>query len=406
MKPLQILAVLGTLVISVVALSYVARLTPPIDFNQQKKTVDFQPPHEEHEDPDAPKDPEKDFYPKNPFTFSKAADQPEATLVEDVHKFGRMGLGKIGKHDFVLKNTGKAPLKIAKGPTQCKCTVSGLKDQEIPPGGEASIHLSWEPKNFGPFSQSSTVWTNDPKHPELKVIVEGDMFAELDVHPRDGWKFDTVTTSEPTPLEGVIESSIIEKFEITKIETSSDRVKLEAVPFTEAELKREGGSTELRSGYRLVGELAGITEPGKVEENIIVHTNLEDYPKFEFPVNATRVGALSIIGPNWFAGGPLIDIGKVDAAKGKEIKFTVMLPPGDEEFKLTEIHIDPGFVTARLEPAKTGKELARERYTLYLTVPPGSPTGVWASGNPGKVLFKTNHPIVPEIETKLHLDIQ
>jgi hypothetical protein len=63
----------------------------------------------------------------------------------------------------VIRNVGQGPLKLAKGPTNCKCTVAGLKDQEIPPGGQASIRLEFTPNDLGPFRQGATIWTNDPE---------------------------------------------------------------------------------------------------------------------------------------------------------------------------------------------------------------------------------------------------
>lgn len=401
-KPLQMLAVLATLILCMAGLAWLARLLPLLE-SQPKKSQAVAKEGQTEKAPE-PKDADTDHYDKNPFTLTESGDQPQAELVETTFEFGRMGLGKVGKHDFIIKNTGKVPLKVARGPTQCKCTVTGLKDQEVPPGGEAAIHLAWEPKSDGPFAQTATIWTNDPKHPELKIGVEGEMFKEMEVQPAEGWKLDNLTNSKPTPFRGLIQSPVFEKFAITKIETSSDRVKVEAVPLTEEELK--GPTYTNLSGYALQGELAGISEPGKIDETVTIHTDLPEYPKFELTLKATRVGAITIIGPHWFAGGPLLDLGQLSAEKGKEVKLTVMIPPGEEEFKFTHVTSDPGFVQVRLQPEKTGKELSRERYTMFVTVPPGSPKGVWGTGREGKLVIKTNYPQVPELDIKLHLDVQ
>lgn len=407
MKPLQLFAVLATLFLCLAGLAWVSRYlpaprvvekAPPI----QDGTSSPEPPSADPE-AEGEKTADHDHYATNPFTPASKGDQPHAELVETTFKFGRMGLGQTGKHDFIVKNTGKAPLKIAKGPTQCKCTVSGVKDQEVPPGGEASVHLAWEPKSTGPFAQTATIWTNDPEHLELKIGVEGEMFNEIDIQPAGGWKLGHLTTSKPTPFIGLIQSPVFEKFNITKVETSSGRVKVEPTALTKEELQESGDSL---SGYRLTGELAGVSEPGKIEETVTVYTDLKDYPKFEMSLTASRIGAITIIGPHWIAGGPLLNLGKVSAKDGKEIKLTVMIPPGEEEFKVTDVKSDPGFVKARLQPEKTGKELPRERYSLFVTVPPGSPKGVWGQGHAGKLILKTNHPQVPELDIELHLDVE
>lgn len=402
MKPLQLFATLATLLICLSVFSWIISKTAPprkdlvgSKFNRPDPSLA----EEEEED-----DTDKDHYKKNPFPAATGSELPVAELVETTYQFGRMGLGKVGEHNFVLKNTGNAPLKIAKGPTQCKCTVAGLKDQEIPPGGEATIHLAWEPKSPGPFAQTATLWTNDPKNPELTIGVEGDMFQEIEVQPLEGWKLGVLTSSKPTPIRGIIQSAVIENFEITKIETSSDRVTLKETKLTPEEL--QGEEISLRSGYRLEGELAAISEPGNVEESVTIHTNLEEYPKFVLPLSARRAGALTVIGPQWTAGGPRLDLGKISSEKGKETKLTVMIPPADEEFKILETISNPAFVQATLKPERTGKELAQERYSLFFTVPPGSPKGIWGAGREGKITLKTNHPQVRDIDITLYVEVE
>src|SRR5687768_8123279 len=38
--------------------------------------------------------------------------------------FGTLNPGDSGKHSFVIRNTGFAPLALQEGPTTCKCTMS------------------------------------------------------------------------------------------------------------------------------------------------------------------------------------------------------------------------------------------------------------------------------------------
>lgn len=403
MKPLQTLAVIATLIVGLGILSWVFSKVAPTPQQQVQRNDSAAPDSEtpESAEGESPGDPDKDHYRQNPFKPATGQDLPKAEVPEIHFAFGRMALGDTGKHDFVVKNVGKAPLKLARGPAQCKCTVSGLKEQEVPPGGETVIHLAWTPKDIGEFSQSATIYSNDPAMPEINLGVSGEMFPEIVVTPTNGWTLGPFSNSNDIPLVGSLESSVVEKLGITRIETSSEQVKMEAIPYTAEELEQKN----LRVGYHLKGHLKGIEAPTAVKESIVIHTDLEKYPKFDLEVTGTRTGALTIIGPNWFAGGPLIELGSIEQAKGKEVKFTVMIAPGEEELKLTEVTADPGYVTARLKPEQTGKELARERYSLFVTVPPDSPKGIWTSSNPGKLVLKTNHPNVKQLEIKLHLNV-
>jgi len=406
-KPLQLIAVLFTLVACLSLVSWF--MTQPVLLGTTKNARTVSPEKTGAEDEGKEEgadhshdETDKEHHKTNPFKAATGEKLPKLEIVEKEFNFSRMALGATGEHDFVVKNVGTAPAKIARGPVQCKCTVAGLKDQEIPPGEEIRIHLAWTPKDIGPFSQSATIWSNDPDNLEIKLIVTGELFPEVNIAPQNGWSLGPISTSEKIPLIGFIESAVYNTFKITEIVKSSDRVQMEAIAYTENELQERA----VLSGYHLRGHLVGIETPQPISELITVHTDLKNLPKFELPVNGTRTGSITIIGSNWYSGNRLLDLGMVSTGKGKEVKLTVMTPPAEEELKLLEVKANPGFLSATLKPEQVGKELARERYSLFVKVPPDSPKGVWPEGTPGTLLLKTNHPLVPELEIKIELTVE
>ena len=400
MKPLQLFALLVSLIASLALLSWImTKATARSQANAPGRPHQQTPADGEHPDGE-PED--KDIHKTNPFNPASGAQLPKLEIAEKEFQFGRMALGATGEHDFVIKNVGTAPAKIARGPVQCKCTLAKLANGELQPGEETVIHLSWTPRDGGPFSQSATIWTDDPENQEIKLIVSGEMFPEVSIAPTNGWTLGPISNSNDVPLEGYIESAVFEKFELTKIDVSSDRVELEAVPYPKEELEAK----QLSSGYHLRGRLKGLETPQPIKEMITVHTDLKNLPKVEFPVTGSRTGSITIIGPNWFSGNRLLNIGQVSAEKGKEVKLTVILPPQEEELKLLEVTANPGFLTAQLKPEQVGKDLPRERYTLLVNVPANSPKGVWPEGAPGVLMLKTNHPIVQTLDIKVNLIIE
>ncbi len=403
MKPLQLIAVLFSLIACLSLVSWA--MTQPFMFGKvvavpaAPQRADDSTPESEEEKPEEPAD---GSHPTNPFKVVQGAKKPKLEIPELEFNFNRMALGATGEHDFIIKNVGDAPAKIARGPVQCKCTVAGLKNDEIPPGGEVKIHLSWTPKDTGPFSQSATIWSDDPENSEIKLIVSGELFPEVTISPQNGWSLGPISTSEDVPLIGSIESAVFDKFAVTEIVKSSDRVQLEAIPYTKEELE----GRELRSGYHLKGHLKGIDTPQPINETITVHTDLKNLPKVEFPVTGTRTGSITIIGPNWYSGRRQLTLGVLSAEKGKESKLTIMIPPADEELKLLNVTSDPAFVSVTLKPEATGKDLPRERYSLFIKIPPGSPKGVWSESKPGKLVLKTNNPVVQDLEIKLEMTLE
>jgi hypothetical protein len=159
-------------------------------------------------------------------------------------------------------------------------------------------------------------------------------------------------------------------------------------------------------GYALNGVLLAGQEPGPIQELITLETNNAEHPKFEFSVTGTRTGALTIIGPGWHAGQHLVNFEKVSSEAGKQLKLTVILASFGKPLELLDVQSDPAFLTVSLKPEQVGGDAKRERYSLIIAVPKGSPKGVWHSARLGSIKIKTNHPQIPELELKVVMDIQ
>src|SRR5262245_45743862 len=103
---------------------------------------------------------------------------PRIAVDEPHYDFGSMQRGTTKSHEFVIRNAGKAPLKIRNGGTTCKCTLSQLTEESIPPGGSTTVKLEWTAKaDNGPFRQVATVLTNDPTNSSVELQVDGQILA-------------------------------------------------------------------------------------------------------------------------------------------------------------------------------------------------------------------------------------
>ena len=57
---------------------------------------------------------------------------------------------------------------MEKGSTSCKCTLSEMTDNQLPPGGVATVKLDITLKTTGTkFRQTAEIHTNDPCSPPL-----------------------------------------------------------------------------------------------------------------------------------------------------------------------------------------------------------------------------------------------
>ena len=365
--------------------------------------------HDPLQDPDPPLAPtgidedddgENDSFTQNPFELSGSGPLPKVEIPgATLHNFGRMVLGSTGRHDFVIRNTGEAPLKLAKGMVQCKCTVSGLKQDEVPPGEEAVVSLAWTPKTSGPFSQGAEIFTNDPEHPKVMIQVEGEMYPVVITEPASNWVLGTIPQKEEARFNGMIYSQINEDLELTGVESSSDSVNVTFHAMSPEDLE----SVRALSGFILEGVVAASDKSGRVRENVVVRTNLEDASEFNFSISATRSGPMQIIGPGFANGANKLNLGTVSAEKGLTRRLTVMVVAAEEEMQLEDVQTVPGFIGLKLKRESKAGTSGRERYSLTVTVPPGSPQGVWIGKPAGRIHFKTNHPLVPEIEMEVSM---
>lgn len=342
---------------------------------------------------------EKDWYEANPFLVEKKMTPGAKAVVPlETYDFKTMEIGLQGEHGFVIRNEGTVPLKLAKGRTQCKCTLSKLENDEIPPGGEAVINLAWEPKELGEFFQQAVIYTSDPDRPEIQLGTKGTMFSPVEVSPEQGWLLGMVGT-EPTALEGYLYSRVQPDLQITGVRTSSDHVQL---TYTAID-PDEAPFPQCKAAFRLTGQLLPPDKAGRVQEEVILLTNEPRYSEVKLTVTADRAGPFSVVGRGWFAQDSSFNLGRVAPDKGKTFKFLLVLSPGVAPFEIQSAVAEPGFLKVSMKPI--GETAPHNRYEIEIQVPPNSPTGVWTSGDPGSIKIAVNHPEFRELVFKVVLDV-
>lgn len=397
MKFSQIAAIVVTLIISLGVVMWLASTVPATVFEDQRTETKTTSTSVEESYPT-----EDGVHQSNPFEIAEEGAYPKAVLNEELFNFGRMALGQKGTHEFIIKNEGDVPLQLAKGPVQCKCTISGLKQETVPPGEEAVIELEYEPKSLGEFGQGAVIWTNDPELSEIHIRVEGTMVKDVEVVPSNGWTLGAIGSVEPVKLEGGIYSSLDDSFEILSIETSSEAVELNARPMTFEEREE----FDALAGYKLTGFYHPPEDAGAVNEFVKVETSLENHPNFHFDVTGNRSGPVAIIGPGWTAGNRTLDLGRFSTEKGKQHRLTFMIEAPEEPYEIGEIKTVPSFVKVSLKAEKNAPDAKRHRHTFLLEVPPGTPKGLWNEANPGQITIQSTHPKLESIDLKLMLTIQ
>jgi len=106
------------------------------------------------------------------------AQGSKATFEKNSHDFGKIkeddGPTKV---DFVVTNTGTAPLTLTEVLASCGCTTPTWTKEAIPAGGKGMVTASYDPMNRpGPFTKNISVRTNGEPS-VLNLTISGDVLA-------------------------------------------------------------------------------------------------------------------------------------------------------------------------------------------------------------------------------------
>ncbi|MGB5157764.1 OS_HP2 family (seleno)protein [Desulfobacterium sp. N47] len=115
-----------------------------------------------------------------------ASFAPVAVLKKAGFQFDPVIEGTVITHEFIIKNTGNAPLSIEKVKTGCGCTTADYTKQ-IPPGAKGKISIKGNTTGFAgrKFLKAIAVYTNDPKNRQLNLYFKGEVEAFALIEPKN-----------------------------------------------------------------------------------------------------------------------------------------------------------------------------------------------------------------------------
>jgi hypothetical protein len=331
---------------------------------------------------------------------------PKAVIAEKVFEFGRMGTDEQRKHVFRIENKGQAPLVIAKGPTECKCTLSTLANHQIPPGASTEIEVEWTaraPDRL--FDKTAIIWTNDPASPEIHLEVAGRVVAPLEVVPR-AWNASTVTNDEDGIARGEILSETGD-FKVVSIEPLDPNIKIKFQSLSPGELKRRN----LPAGYDFTVTVGKNLRLGHFRSLFKIVTSLPGKQAVEVELTGQRSGpirflpAVALVGAaRWNAEKLLLNMGRFDHVTGAKTALPALVYAMKDDFHLVGVQSSDKFVKVSVEPmgdGKQGREHDQQQVRFIFEVPPGSPPVNYLTGKPVHVTVTTNHPHLPDLDFDL-----
>lgn len=312
-----------------------------------------------------------------------AANQPQAVVEEPVYDAGKVTKGEEVSYDFVIRNTGDAPLKIEEVRPACGCTVADY-DETIAPGASGKIHAVVDTTDFtGGISKGMTVITNDPANPRLVLTVKADVSPSVYLRPGFA-RFVQTQKSAPGKVEQIIFTKDMEDLEIVKIESPYEFLNVEARKATEDEVVDTGIGNQYVVTLTLDYDVAPI---GSLAEYVRLHTN---HPKQE----VVSIPVSGFVRPMYVVTPKQADFGRFEV-KEDGTGATMMLKNFAEEdmsLALDEAAGLPSGVDVDVSAVEEGRE-----YRVQITLGPELPKGAFDQ----VIRLKTGLDKQPTIEIPL-----
>jgi hypothetical protein len=327
------------------------------------------------------------------------ADEPSKAVVDKAeYEFGTMDASEERHHDFIISNKGAGPLRLVAGGTSCRCTVSQLEKEQIPPGGSTKVTLTWKTKGvYGPYRQTANILTNDPDRREITLTVSGEVVTALRAEPPD-LVFTRLPAGEAAAGEARLWCNVPDQplriidFKLSDPATAG-HFQVTYQPLDQEAVRREKGA---KSGVLLRVAITPGLPQGRFQQNVVLHTNVPASQTLTIPVYGDIASDISIAGPGWNPDTGTLYLGAVSRREGAQRRLLLIVRgPQGKEVKFKLVRVQPSFLVAKLGPTTAVGQGTLFQTPLNIEVPKGSPPANHLGseqGESGQILLQTTHP--------------
>lgn len=339
--------------------------------------------------------------------------KPELEVKDTEYDFGVMDADADGSHAFTFKNIGTGPVSLAAGNTSCKCTVSEIGKEEIPPGESTEVVVHWEPNSYtGPFMQSAKILTNDPKYPEVTLIVKGKISAALVLVPEELKFSNPLPAGKPSVGKIEILDFLDQPMNITSSKFSdretADYFQASFTPLTEEQIAEH---PDCNSGVMVeITVLPGLPR-GPFRQKLLIATGVEAESAIVLPIMGTVGDDISVVGKGWNQQIGELRLGRIDSSEGLDRTVYIITRGVDPNSIIMKLkNVSPDFLKVELgetEPFGSSGNITRTRMTLK--IPAGTRPCTFMGGfesDPAMIELETGLPDSPILNILLSFFVE
>lgn len=337
------------------------------------------------------------------------ANAPRIQIDEPHFNFGMMERGREKSHEFLIRNVGAAPLKLEVGATSCKCTLGEVTGKAIAPGESSHVRLEWSAQSDqGPFRQTATIHTNDPRQPEVELSIEGEVVEASGLQPSD-FMFDRIAVGESKSAEVYVMAMLQDELTVSAAELSNEETRDKFDVRIEPVDRDKLPNPSARDGVRITLSAKPGLPVGRFNQYLTLDTNLQEGEKLHIPVIGRVVGDISIHGTGWLEEEGVLVIGQVKSSEGRKARVNVVVRGENAaDVMLTVGSVDPPELKVTVgEPKRLRETLLH--VPVEIEVPAGTRPMVrldTAQGGEAKVVLETTHPKMKELSLGVRFAVE
>ena len=333
---------------------------------------------------------------------------PRLMVPNNIHAFGRMYQNQTGSHTFLLRNEGLSELKIVPGKPSCKCTVSKVSRKTIPPGETAQVTLTWKTgKSKGKYRKRAPIETNDPAQPTVQLKIEGTVTPAFAFRPPTLFASGLANDTEKE-LEAKLFFYGKKKVELLGQELSRPELESHLSVHYEPIANEQITEAYATTGYTIrVTFLPGMPI-GNFHEAAVFRTEPPMTQPVRLNVNGTVRKPVNIFGPQLDRKTQTLNMGKVTAGSGKEVKLLMQVAGRYRDKVNIELsQSEPPGIQLKIGPSLLLAKGTLRQFPLIFILPEDTKPGLYGVGTHpgGKIVLTTGHPDYPEIELRVKLEV-
>ncbi len=360
----------------------------------------------------APWNPELDKSSETPTpALQPSGPTPKVVVKQTDYEFGAIDITASGSHEFVFANAGDAPLALTSGGTSCRCTMSKLDQEKIPPGGSAKVTIAWKPTDkLGPYRQTAKILTNDPAQPQVTLTVSGRITVAMQFSPPE-LVFSRLSAGETAIGQSRLLYYLDEPLKILghtwSNAATAQYFDVDLQPLSEEELKAEPSA---RSGMLVKVTVKPGLPPGPIRQTISLQTNSAALPVAALPIQGAIGSEIAVVGRGWDPDAGVLTLGKVSSRVGVE-RGLMLVVRGRlrKEVAFKPMRVEPNALQVRLGRPSEMNNGAVVQIPLIIGVARGSPPANHLGseqGQLGEIILETTHPQVPKLQILVRFAIE